>query len=137
LRSLVSSPEGISIVLRVARECQLSREVVAKLLCKIDTKSKAPFSEPLMPPVGTRLNQLSARKRAPRLRKDWGHGRGEDGGAGGAAGNRWSVGMSKLKRQRKRQSDAEITGENGAGGKRRRRAKQTAGGDSVHVYVIG
>ena len=105
----------------MARECQLSREVVARLLCKVDTKSRAPFSEPLLPSVGSRLTQLSGRKGAARQRKDNGAAaEGEEAGAGAGSGGKgerkaWSLDMSKLKRQRKRRTTAEIAADKAAG----------------------
>lgn len=136
LHSLMCSPDAVAVATRVAKECQLSRPVVAKLLSRIDTKAQAPFSEPLLPSVGsfTRLNQLSARNRALRLKQDEGEGEGEDAGgaAAGASGKRkgWSVDVNKLKRQRKRRCPS-VAGVNeeggGAGGARRKRVRPSGG----------
>ena len=135
LQSLMCSPDAIAVTTRVAKECQLSRAVVAKLLSRIDTKAKAPFSEPLLPSVGSRLNQLTARKRATRLKPDDGEGKeARDAGseAAGAFGKRkgGSVDVKKLKRQRKPRSKGGAGGdEEGvvAGGKRRKRSRIPAG----------
>jgi len=101
---------------RIARECQLSREVVARLLCKVDTRKNAPFAGPLLLSVGTRLNQLSARKRVTRSRSDNNEceesGVGTRGGVGGGVGGArkgWSLDVNTLKRQRKRRSTFDTT----------------------------
>jgi hypothetical protein len=148
LKSLVCSPDGVTVATHVARECQLSREVVARLLCKVDTKSRAPFSEPLLPSVGSRLTQLSGRKGAARQRKDNGAAaEGEEAGAGAGSGGKgerkaWSLDMSKLKRQRKRRTTAEIAADKAAGAesKGRKRPKKDGGAcmyACVRVCVCG
>jgi len=116
LYSLVCSPDGVRVVDRIARECQLSREVVARLLCKVDTRKNGPFAEPLLMSVGTRLNQLSARKRVTRSRSDNNEceesGVGTRGGVGGGVGGArkgWSLDVNTLKRQRKRRSTFDTT----------------------------
>jgi len=140
LESLMCSPDAVAVTTRVAKECQLSRAVVAKLLSRIDTKAKAPFSEPLLSSMSSRLNQLSARKRVVRQKPDAtpdGEGAAEPGGA--AAGKRkgWSVDVTKLKRQRKRRAtgggDGDGSGKGGAsaGGNGAKAARVAGGADAA------
>ena len=132
LRSLVCTPEAVALTMRVARDCQLSREVAAKLLSLVDTKSKAPFSEPLLPSVGSRLTQLSARKRQSR-QDDALHD--ENAGAGAKKG--YKVDVNNLKRQRKRRTTLEIASDGlAAGGQGRKRAKKVAGSQSGQTDAV-